>query len=508
MKKILNIDRNKFGIGRLLLLLIVLQFISCESLYETFPKDELLEQDFWKNSNDVEAAVMTGYYDLRRLQDDLILFGLLRSDIIRPTRSEMIKWQKGVYSSRDKICDWSRWYKLILDMNVVLAKSEAVKALDAGFSDQKYNELIGEAKFLRAFAYFNLIRMWKNVPIVTEPSLTDQQDYFPAKSESPDQVFELIKADLDFATTHLPAEYKYEGDPELSKKMTRARATAGAAWALSSDVFLWLNEYENCIAACDHIVNSSLYVLLGGPYWWDIFDPQKGNTKESIFELNYEESFDHTDRHNSSRYSYSMEEWFKNYLRARPISVIWPQPDERIKTLTGSSWDVVRKHAGADWGGNQLIGTEFNPNWVIYRLPHILFNKLEAMNRLYGSAAINEINTTIYRMEQRSGVVNYELISGGVKNVEELILQYKLKETAFEGTRWFDLVRIGKRQWAENITGDENILVRSLVSIMNEEDQIFVRGILNNPEAWYFPIAKDEIDVNRNLVQNPFYQNN
>lgn len=508
MKNILNINLNKSGFGKLLLLVIAFQLISCESWYETFPKDELLEQDFWKNSNDVEAAVLTGYYDLRNLQDDLILFGLLRSDIIKPTRSEMIKWQKGVYSSKDKICNWGRWYRLIMDMNVVLAKAEAVKDIDAGFSDQKYNELLAEAKFLRAFAYFNLIRMWKNVPIVTEPSLNDQQDYFPAKSESPDQVFTLIKEDLDFATANLPKEYKFEGEVELSKNMTRARATAGAAWALYSDVSLWLNEYEDCIYACDQILNSNLYGLLDGAYWWDIFDPQKGNTRESIFELNYEDNFDHTDRHNSSRYKYSMEEWFKNYLLTRPISAIWPQPDERLRTLTGIRLDVVRKHAGADWGGNQLIGTGFNPNWVIYRLPHILFNKAEAMNRSQGSAAINEINAMVYSMEERSGVINYELISGGVKSVEELILQYKLKETAFEGTRWFDLVRIGKRQWDENLTGEDNILVRNLVSIMNEEDKIFVKGLLNNPEAWYFPISNGEIDINQNLVQNPFYQNN
>jgi hypothetical protein len=137
----------------------------------------------------------------------------------------------------------------------------------------------------------------------------------------------------------------------------------------------------------------------------------------------------------------------------------------------------------------------------------MIFNKAEALNRLKGGIALDEINSLIRSVEVRAGVVDYEPISGGVKDVEEKIMYYKLKETAFEGVRWFDLVRIGRRQWNENLTGSDNYLVRSIVDMMPLVDQMFVKGNLNDPESWYLPILEDELLRNPNLVQNPYYSN-
>lgn len=498
----------KMNLMKIGVVLIAALLVSCNSMFETFPKDELLEEDFWLSGGDVEAAVMTCYYDLRMCQDELILYGLVRSDIVASTLYECKQWQKGVFSSTDKICNWGRWYSLINDVNLVLKKSEAVLELDAAFSEEKYNQLMAEARFFRAFAYFNMIRMWKNIPIVTEPSLVDGQDYFPAKSNDPSEVFALIKEDLEIAIQSLPEEYIIENDKEWSYILSRGRVTVGAAYALLSDVHLWLGEYEECITACDQILNSPMYELVSAERWFDIFDPQKGNTSESVWELNYEETFDYTDRHNNSRWKYSLEEWFKDRLKTQPVSAVWVQPDFRIFTLTGSSFNQVRKHVGTSMAGSGVVDQSYNPNWIIYRLPHIMFNKAEALNRAIGGSAIDEINSIIYQLELRAGAVEFEQLSGSIKEVEENILRYKMKETAFEGTRWFDLKRIGTRQWSENITGEDNVLIRSITAAVAENDQIFVKGNLNNPEAWNIPIAKDELEVNKNLVQNPFYENN
>jgi len=496
-------------IPKIALLLLVILFIqSCKGIFEVYPQDELLEKDFWKNAGDVESSVITCYYDLRLCQDELILYGLGRSDIIKPSHTEVRNMQKGIFTSTYKICDWSRWYKLIQDANLVIKKSEAVLERDPGFTETKYNQLLAEARFMRAFSYFYLIRMWKNIPLVTEPSLNDAQDYFPGNNNSPSEILEFIEQDLEFSIQHIPEEYINKENPELAQMQTRGRATKGAAWALLSDVYLWQNKFQECITACDNILNSPVYALLPNEKWWDIFNPQKGNTQEAIFELNYDKNFDYNARDRNSRYKYAMEDWFKNYLKAQnQISALWPFPDIRYYTLTGTGFNLSRKHVGADLSGNNLVTTDMNPNYLIYRLPHIIFNKAEALNRLFGNSALTEINTMIQNVERRAGVLDFEPVSGGTIEVEELILNYKLKETAFEGTRWFDLVRIGKRQWDENRTGMENVLVRKLVEIMPISDQAFVRGNLNNPESWYTPIHEDELLKNPNLVQNPYYEN-
>lgn len=488
--------------------LILFLFTGCNSLYETYPEDELLEKDFWKTGNDVEYSLITCYYDLRRCQDELILYGLGRSDIINPAPTEIKNIQKGIFTSNYNICNWSRWYKLINDANLVLKKSEAIMKIDPGFTEEKYHELMAEARFLRAFSYFNLIRMWKNIPLVTEPSLTDDQDYFPANNLDREVIFSFIEEDLKYAAKYIPEKYVIPEDEELSNLQTRARATRGAVWALLSDVYLWQDNYSECIKACDMVLQSPLYRVLPNEDWWTIFNPQSGNSEEAIWELNYDDKFNFTVRDNSSRYGFALDEWFTSQLKAQSqLSAMWPLPDIRYYTFVGTSGNLVRKHIGAAATGNTLITTSDNPNWIIYRLPFIIFNKAEALNRLNGSSALDEINELIRSVEVRAGVVDYEPISGGTKDVEELIMYYKLKETAFEGLRWFDLVRIGRRQWDENLTGTDNFLVRSLVEIMPASDQAFVRGNLNDPESWYLPILEDELLRNSNLVQNPYYEN-
>jgi hypothetical protein len=492
---------------RILPLVLSLLFMGCNDLFELYPQDELLEKDFWQSEDDVEAAVINCYYSLRRCQDEMIVYGLGRSDIIKPNLTEIRNIQKGVFTANYKVCGWERWYELIQAANLVLKKAQPVMDLDPGFTELRYVELMGEVKFMRAFAYFNLIRMWKNVPIVKQPSLNDAQDYFPAKSNNPDEVLNFIEEDLEYAVEHMVDSYP-GNTPDQGEILTRARATRGAAWALYSDVLLWRNKYQECILACDQVLNSPLYELLPAENWFDIFNAQKGNTAEAIFELNYDDDYDYTVRDQNSRWRYTLEEWFKDRLRAIPqISVLWRYPDVRYYTLTGTGSNLARKHVGADLAGTGLISENLNPNWIIYRLPHVMFNRIEAMNRLPGGGDINEINKVLQTLENRAGVFDFEPISGGVMDVEEQILEYKLKETAFEGTRWFDLVRIGKRQWAANRTGEENIVVKKLTEIMSDSDKPFVRGNLNNPEGWYLPIHENEILANPNLEQNPYYEN-
>ncbi|MCT4644025.1 MAG: RagB/SusD family nutrient uptake outer membrane protein [Carboxylicivirga sp.] len=483
-----------------------LSIYSCEGLFELYPKDQLLEKDFWITENDVEAAVINCYYQLRRCQDEMITSGLVRSDIVKVNDNQLQNAQKGVFVSNYKICEWSRWYSLIQAANLVITKAPGVMDKDPGYTEIRNNQLIGEAKFMRAFAYFYLIRMWKEVPIVTEPSLNDAQDYFPALS-SADKVFTLIEEDLSFAATHMLTSYEGKDEEETEMK-TRGRATKGAVYALSSDVYLWQNKYQECIDACDKVINSTWYDMMPPENWWDIYNPQKGNCHESIFELNYDDDYDYATSKRNSRWNWTIKEWFNDRLRAVPqISINWRYPDVRYYTLTGTGGNLVRKHIGNDMAGTGIIPNTLTPNWIIYRLPHVLFNKMEAMNRLDSQGSISEINKMIKQIELRAGVFEYEPISGGEGAIEEAILNYKLRETAYEGTRWFDLVRIGKRQWEANKTGEENILVKQLTAIFSESIKPFVRGNLNNPEAWYLPIHESEILKNPNIEQNPFYNN-
>ncbi|GAA5033019.1 membrane protein [Marivirga lumbricoides] len=167
---------------------------------------------------------------------------------------------------------WRGFYRVINRANLVIANADKVPELQ--ISEESRNRLIAEAKFLRAWAYFELVSLWGDVPLLTEPAEETEGD--PRAPES--DVYALIFEDLTFAEQNLKVKSAYP-DSELG------RATKGSAQALAGKIRLFRGEYELAKTELQKVITSSEYMLV--PRYLDNFEEGNENNQESIFEVQF-----------------------------------------------------------------------------------------------------------------------------------------------------------------------------------------------------------------------------
>jgi hypothetical protein len=135
--------------------------------------------------------------------------------------------------------------------------------------------------------------------------------------------------------------------------------------------------------------------------------------------------------------------------------------------------------------------------WIFYRLADILLMKAEALSQL---GRYTEAENYLLFTRKRAGVATDPLPN--LPNMaEDAILNERALELAFEGKRWFDLLRLGRR----NNFSRKLDLVDIILSNVPANQKRILQIKLANPLGWYLPIYKSELEHNKNLVQNPYY---
>jgi len=167
---------------------------------------------------------------------------------------------------------WGRNYSGINRANTILSKLDGVPMDDA-----LRERFRAEAKFLRAYYYFDLVRLFRNIPLIT--GLLSPTEYFNVEQVPPENVFAQIEKDLNEAIPYLPLSV-----PESEN----GRATVYAAMALLGKVILWQNDENRMLeaAALFDQVNTAPYYELVDDYA-SVFRPDNKFNKESIFEISY-----------------------------------------------------------------------------------------------------------------------------------------------------------------------------------------------------------------------------
>lgn len=139
------------------------------------------------------------------------------------------------------------------------------------------NRILGEAKFLRAWYYFELVTGWGGVPKITEPLQGAQTSYnFPRATK--EEIYGLIKSDLQFAEENLPKKSEYS-------ETDAGRTTSGAASAYLGKVFLFQKNRADAIAQFEKVINSNEYQLTAK--YEDNFSAATENNIESVFEVQF-----------------------------------------------------------------------------------------------------------------------------------------------------------------------------------------------------------------------------
>ncbi len=487
---------------------------SCEVINQE-PESVFTQDTFWKKEGDATAALMATYADVKWLaasQGDwrtpvfMFVMGDARADMLKKGWGadccfpSLVTMTNQVITPDNEYANWARFYQLINRVNGVIRFTPEVTQKDKTFTEAESKSLLGEAYFLRALAYFYVARWWKDAPLILEP-VTDAKQDLAVRKNSQAELFNQVEQDLKQALAEGYLGATTGGTPN-------GRATKGAAYAMLTDLYLWQGRYAEAADAAQKAMNSGNYSLAAN--WWDNF--YKGNTPESIFEVQFTGS-----NGDFSNLSW-MSNWENGHIQLWEKSQVftdlvqasgdYEEAGKQDYTYTGRgyhgygqkywNWADTRmwKYLGKD-DTNVKSALQDDTNWIIYRLADVMLMRAEALNRASGGNSQEAIDL-VNEVRARAGVPAKTVNLGNMFEVEDVIMDERAVELSFEGKRWFDLIRASK--------GRPNYLVDKVVERYDDDAKEAVRARIQNPESWYMPIFRRELQLNPNLEQNPFYQ--
>lgn len=489
---------------------------SCSNWLDVRPESEIVLDDFWQNESHVNQVLAACYKSLTEGGSMLhmLTWGELRSDNVTfgsgmPT--DMYQILNFDISPSNYYCEWGSMYSTINYCNTLLHYAPGVLEKDANFTESKLKSAEAEALAIRALAYFYLVRTFDKVPWIDAPSIDDVQDYNVPKSEQ-DVITDQLVEDLKTAI-------RYGRDEFDTEENTKGRFTKNGMRALLADIYLWKENYSECIATCDEIMEDpNLELVPGEDVITEVFS--NGNSSESIFELQFDYELNPNNVVNDFYGYYANMRGFWSFpavlvigdyspFEVRVASGYESEDDIRLKDflrpIIGGDQYFVFKYAGymrtEDINENSTYYYRSStPNWIFYRLPDIMLMKAEALVQRDGvsAEALELVNTTYLRSNPESdGLVPSDYSSK--YEMETLILRERQRELMFEGKRWFDLMRLARRNESPS----------SLLAFVTKK---FAGGAsaeytkMSVMDALYMPIHTRELDANPKLEQNPFYE--
>ncbi len=488
----------KAKINFLVLVFIALAQNSCDDWLELVPPGGLIREEFWQTKEDVEAVLMAAYESFAVMDEDLFLFGELRADMLKADRNQPANEQNIMESNiypDNPYCDWSSFYKIINYCNEVIKNAPLVQNIDNTFTDFRRQSLMAEAYFLRSLSYFYLVRIYNEVPLVLEPSEGDDSDFYLAKS-SEEVILTQITADLTENRAFAPSG----GFQTIADN--KGRASKLAFDALLADIALWRYNYTEVLEHIQKIETVEELELMPGSRWFELFYP--GNSLESIFEFQFDGNLNQQNgtyrltQQLSYRYDPSqkaIERFGKGYsteiIRGEDASIAEIGEDDFIIwKYVGQMPDGRTVRSGSD---------QYSCNWLVYRLADVLLMKAEALSQL---ERFNEALSVLNLVRDTRNLPPLSIASNAIA-FEDAILEERALELAYEGKRWFDLLRMGRR----NDYARKSRLIEILISNAPSTQKRILSAKLTNPLGWFLPVYDKELERNPNLVQNSFYSN-
>lgn len=476
----------------LFVITFLISLSSCDNYLNLQPTDGLVSDDYWKNKEEVLSVLGAAYEKFADLDHTLFVHGEVRGDLIINDNapSSQRKMMESNIEPNNGFAKWSGFYSVINLCNHVITLAPAVQDKDATFTDYQKDQYIAEATFIRSLCYFYLVRIFNDVPYVTDPTRSDNAEFFE-KQTSADDILVALTADLKAIRT--PKEY-----PTVEE--TKCRATAAAVNSLLADISLWNEDYDACISYIEAVEASGKYFLKPALRWFENYSP--GLSLENIFEIYF-------DAANNQSNSLFTNTYTRDYYQISPYAYEILNVDETLAneivrgsgtyfhnvTLKIAKYAKVTSYSNTTRSGSE----QASANFIIYRLADLYLMKAEAYSQKENpeyEKALEYINI----IRERSNMLPISPSFGAVP-FEDAILEERAKELAFEGKRWFDLLRMGRR----NDFSRKDKLIEVLVQNVPSSQRLVQAAKLSNSLGWYMPIHIDEITRNENLTQNPYY---
>jgi hypothetical protein len=467
---------------------------SCDSYLELEPEDDLVLDEYWQTGEQVESALAGCYasMNVNNFMKRVIIWGECRGEMLVAKSGDSSEGYilMNYLTSSNSYVNWSYFYTTINYCNTLLAYADQAYDLDGTFTETELNMYKAEATCIRALVYFILVRNFGEVPLVTNATLSDQTDFYVSKS-SESEVLAQIISDLNESVDYLCVTFSE------SDAYDKGRITQGAAYAMLADVYLWAGQYDNAISACQSVINLNKYSLVDGTEWFDELFVE-GNSEEGIFELNFDTSF-------SALYSFYYYSTAADFQAYSDIIDLYDDADDvRADMATyDSDYYSIFKFTGVDAAtGEYRSSSEFYNNWIFYRYADVLLMQAEAYILSSTQQNLDLAYDLINQVHERATGLSLDA-SLTQSDLKTAVLLERKKEFAYEGKRWYDLLRFARRNNFE----DQNLIL-SLVDIKagaDDYDQIY--SYYQDTASYWLPIYDDEIDLNSNLVQNPYYDN-
>lgn len=430
--------------------------MSCEDQLTIFPETSLSTPTFFKTEADFLQAVNGAYAPLRDIVNSRAwLLGEMHSDNTYYARNVLF----GATEQQEDIADFAIpsdngvttnthvYNQYVLDYQIIARTNQILETIDdAVFDESAKANLKGQALFLRAYAYFELVRYFGSVPLHLTPVTVRQEAALPLSSE--EEIYAQIISDVEAAIPLLPPKSQQEA----------GRVTSGAARTLLANIFIIQQKWAEAETLLKEVVNSNEYILM--PKYELAFsgNTDNKNNLESVFEVQFKEGPEGL----NGNFLYS--------FLPRPISA------EEVESITGTSNpqpvngegnniptpDIIAAYEDGDLRKDVSIGyitlsggfwkdgtypyikkyakthslhNNHGTNWPVYRYSEVLLFLAEVLNEQGkdGEAAIY-----LNQVRSRAG------LGTATGDLREAIFKERRVELAFENKRWFDLVRTGR----------------------------------------------------------------
>jgi len=395
-------------------------------------------------------------------------------------------------SANEGVLDlWRGPWPGILRSNIVISVAPGLN-----IDETIKNRSLGEAYFLRAQYYFVLVRFFGDVPLITQPQ-SSSSNLYPSRTPA-NEVYEQIISDLERAVELLPVKQDY-ADAD------KGRASKGTAIGMLAKVHLTRGNWQEVVNLTTQL--QSMGYSLNANYA-DNFRMETENSNESLFEVQYAANAGYDFWSNENQSS-----WASTFMGPRSSGLVagaygWNQPTQEFVNQYepgDNRKDVTILYEGAPaFDGQQysaswsftgynvrkfLVPLSVSPsfdnsplNFPVLRYADVLLMRAEALNEL-GQTASAEAPLNEVRNRAGLGDIQSGLSQSDFRNA---VLKERRLELAFEGQRWFDLIRVNNGQYGLNF-------LHSIGKTNADEHHLLL------------PIPQIERDRNPNLTQNPGY---
>ncbi len=481
--------------------LIILLAMGCGKNYlDRNNPAALTYSDIYNTPNDFEAALAGCYQAIQGPSTTNIYIGDIPSDNVYVSRfqptGDLTDFDDLTYSAQNGTLStyWANNYTTIERVNLLIEKMT-----NSGIDQQQQNRITAEAEFLRAYSYFNLVRVFGGVPLYEKP--TDISTVFSVARSTPQDVLNFAISDLKAAEN--VDSYRTPGQLDSAG----GRATTMAAETLLAKVYLWEKDFTDAETTLANIVsNSGSYGL--EPNLSALYSPQNPFDKEIIFSVNYQRAVGFGSPFVNAFIPYD----------APPSLGIYPN----ITVPDGSGDGMIEPYVAAKFSPGDkraalmdtaifsvLSQVDTNIYSLKYIDPQTTFDYLSGSNTiilryadvlLMYAEALNEDGKTaqayqyINMVRERAGIAD---LPGGYSHDQmfQALADERQKEFLLEGDRWFDL----RYRGITFLEQEMNAFIPNAYLTRDQNIQLTNNLLL-------FPIPADQIQLKPGvLTQNPGY---